>query len=119
MDSITKFNVWKVSGKQAEVWSPMACRLVSKNTISNYMTGYRIGQILYLHHIKGMSAPEIKKVAGFGLNTNMIKSILRGFGKDAGIEAVEAYQIAMYMIEQEPEELEKLYQIQISRNVGS
>ncbi|TCP30211.1 hypothetical protein EV207_10634 [Scopulibacillus darangshiensis] len=104
------FNEFRVLGEKAEEWSPMAYRLVSKNMTAK-ISGFRIGQVLYLHHIKGMSALEIKKAEGFGLHTNMIKGILRGFGREAGAEALEAYTLAMYMIEHEPEMLEKMYQV--------
>ncbi|MFD4927699.1 hypothetical protein ACFWMS_02070 [Peribacillus butanolivorans] len=109
-----KFNEWRVSGEQAEVWSPLAYRLYSKNVTSESVNGFRVGHILYLHHIKGMAAKEIKhSLVGFGLHLNLIKSILRGFrsrSANAGRETMEAYEIAMYLVECQPEMLEKMYQ---------
>jgi hypothetical protein len=62
-----------------------------------------------------MTAKEIKhSLVGFGLHLNLIKSILRGFrsrGANAGRETMEAYEIAVYMVNCQPEMLEKMYQI--------
>lgn len=107
-----KFNEWRISGGKAEAWSPMAYNLLSKNINSDAIKGFRIGHILYLHHIKGLSAKEIRQTpTSCGLNTNKIKSILRGFGSQSGVESKEAYQIAMYMIKNEPDVLKRMYQI--------
>lgn len=51
-----KFNQYRVSGKTAQAWSPMAYRLVNKNTQSENLSGFKIGHILYLHHVKGMTS---------------------------------------------------------------
>ncbi|WP_047981680.1 hypothetical protein [Ornithinibacillus contaminans] len=106
-----RFNEWRNSGEPCDKWSPMAYRIVSKNTGSEQVNGFRIGHILYLHHIKGMTAKEIKEVAGHGIATNMIKSILKGFGRLSGYESLEAYDIAMYLVECQPEVLEKMYSL--------
>lgn len=110
-----RFNEWRASRETAEKWSPMAYRLLSKNVSSEHTNGFRIGHILYLHHIKGLSAREIKQTpVGYGIATNMIKSIIKGFGRQSSYESLEAYEIAMYMIEHQPEVLEKMYQIKVS-----
>ncbi|OIU71204.1 hypothetical protein [Rossellomorea aquimaris] len=115
-----RFNEWRVSGEKAEAWSPMAYRLLSKNATSEHLNGFRIGQMLYLHHIEGMSAKEIKhSPVGFGLNLTVINATLRGYKRkymSVGVETIEAYDIAMYMIEHEPEVLERMYRVNISKN---
>lgn len=108
-----RFNEWRQTGETAEVWSPMAYRLVSKNAHVAHINGFNIGNVLYLHYVKGMTAQEIRKTpVGYGLATNLIKGILKGFSRGTykvGIDSLEAYEIAMYMIECEPETLEKMY----------
>ncbi|MGF6947541.1 hypothetical protein QF028_000034 [Neobacillus sp. B4I6] len=105
-----KFNQYRVSGEATEEGSAMAYRLCSKNVTSEHISGYRVGQFLYLHHIKGMTAQDIKKTpVGYGIATNMIKSILKGFGRQSGTESVEAYEIALYMIECEPRLKMRMY----------
>lgn len=67
-----RFNEWRASGEQVKEWSPMAYKLVSKNVQSNNADGFKIGQVLYLHHVKGMTASEIRKSsAGYGLTTSL------------------------------------------------
>ncbi|KGA98118.1 hypothetical protein AJ85_18565 [Alkalihalobacillus alcalophilus ATCC 27647 = CGMCC 1.3604] len=111
-----RFNEWRVSGEQAEAWSPMAYRLCSKNSKTDLMNGYRVGDILYLHYLRGMTAKDIKQYSlGYGVSTAIIKSVLNGFGRQSGAEAKEAYQIGMYLVENEPEMLEKMYQIKVSQ----
>lgn len=104
-----RFNEWRVSGGEAEVWSPMAYKLISKCINAERASGYKIGHILYLYYCKGLSNTEIKEVAGQGLPMSLIKGIVRGFGKDASMEAREAFKIAMYMIEHETEVLDRMY----------
>ncbi|WHY84690.1 hypothetical protein QNH39_18825 [Neobacillus novalis] len=109
-----KFNQYRISGEQTEAWSPMAYRLISKNSASEHINGFKVGHILYQHHVKGLAAKEIRKTpVGYGLSTNLIKSVLKGFGSQSGIESKEAYEIAMYMLECEPETLEKMYRLTI------
>jgi hypothetical protein len=115
-----RFGEWRNNGEIADAWSPMAYRLLSKNIGSEQVNGFRIGHILYLHHIQGMEAKEIKQTSvGYGIATNMIKSILKGFRSKnggAGRESIEAYEIVMGMIQNEKERtiLEKMYQINVS-----
>jgi hypothetical protein len=59
-----RFNEWKQTGEPAEVWSPMSYRLISKNVQSQHFNGFKVGHILYLYHVKGMTAQEIKKHPG-------------------------------------------------------
>lgn len=105
-----KFNTWRVSGERAEVLSPLVYSLLNKNISAQYLNGYTIGHILYLHHIQGMTAQEIRQHSvGKGIPLETIKSVIKGFSQQAGLESVEAYEIAMYLIENEPESLESLY----------
>lgn len=105
-----RFNEWRQSGEKAEKWSYMATRLVSKNSEIDRVNGYTIGQVLYLHHIKGMTALEIRKSPiGLGISLDLIKSMIKGFGVQASAEAKEAFDIAMYMVECEPESLAVIY----------
>jgi len=107
-----KFNQYRVSGEKAEAWSPMAYKLINKNVASDTVNGFKVGNILYLHYLKGMTAQEIRKTSvGYGIPTNTIKSIIRGFGRQSNVESYEAYEVAMYMIEHEPEVLEQMYQV--------
>ncbi|MEQ6375746.1 hypothetical protein RZN25_02735 [Bacillaceae bacterium S4-13-56] len=113
-----KFNVWRVSGERAEAWSPRAYRLISYNQNSESMSGYTIGKVLYLHHLKRLDAKQIREQLENKIPINMIKGIIRGFNKKyqtAKTESYEAYAIAMYMVEHHPEELEKIYLFKISR----
>lgn len=110
-----RFNEWRVSGEKADAWSPMAYRLLSKN-VSEYVSGYRIGQILYLHHVKGLTAKEIRQTsAGYGLAINLIKSVIKGFGRLSSSETKEAYEIAKYMVKNEPEVLERMFLVKASK----
>lgn len=105
-----KFNEWRQSGEKVEAWSPMAYRLLSKNVSADLVNGYKVGQVLYLHYIKGMSAKEIKQSpVGYGMSASLIQSIIKGFGRQSKVESFEAYDIAMYMVEHEPEVLERMY----------
>lgn len=111
-----KFNTWRISGEKAEGYSKMTYRLLNKNLQSDNLTGYKIGHILYLHHLKGMTAQDIKKhPVGYGSSVPTIKSVIKGFGRLSGVESLEAYEIAMYMIEHEPEELERLYSLKVTK----
>lgn len=109
-----RFHEWRISGEQAEAWSPLAYRLVSKNVHSDSLNGFRIGLILYLHHIKGMTAKEIQAYMANKMLLNMIKGVLKGFSNKnqmAKPDSIEAYKIAMYMVEVQPEVLERMYQV--------
>ena len=109
-----RFNEWRISGEKAESWSPMAYRLINKNIDAEFLNGFNIGHILYLHHIKGLTASEIRRTSvGYGNSTNIIKSVLKGFGSQSGYESKESYKIAMYMIEYQPEVLKKMYGIKV------
>lgn len=109
-----RFNEWRISGEKAESWSPMAYRLINKNIDAEFLNGFNIGHILYLHHIKGLTALEIRKTSlGYGIATNIIKSVLKGFGNQSGYESKEAFKIAMHMIEHEPEVMDRMYNIQV------
>jgi hypothetical protein len=107
------FNKWRVSGETAEAWSPMAYQLISKNRNVEHLSGFRIGQVLYLHHIKGLSDKDINKLSyGYCKNITILRGILKGFRKKSvSRDSKEAYYIAMYMIEHEPEILERMYQM--------
>ncbi|GIP62688.1 hypothetical protein J32TS6_12430 [Virgibacillus pantothenticus] len=105
-----KFNQWRQTGETSEAWSPMAYRLVAKNVGSDTLNGYKVGNIIYLHHLKGMTAQEIKETpVGYGISTATIKSVLKGFGRQSAVESFEAYDIAMYMVENEPGTMEQMY----------
>lgn len=92
-----RFNTYRISGEQAEAWIPLAYRLVSKNVHSDSLNGFRIGLILYLHHIKGMTAKEIQAYMAYKMLLNMIKGVLNGFSNKN--------QVA------KPEVLERMYQV--------
>ncbi|MEC2400916.1 hypothetical protein ABES35_08475 [Bacillus subtilis] len=109
-----KFNQYRVSGETAEAWSPMSYRLINKNLVSDTVNGFKVGHILYLHHLKGMTVEDIRQTSvGRGIPTNTIKSILKGFGRQSNAESYEAYEIAMYMVQNEPETLEKMYKLTV------
>lgn len=107
-----KFNQYRVSGEPVESWSPMAYRLVNKNAQSDSLNGFKVGHMLYLHHLKGMSAQEIRESSlGHGIAIATVKSVLKGFGRQSGVGALKAYDIAIYMIQNEPEVLEQMYKL--------
>lgn len=111
-----RFGEWRNTGEPCDKWSPMAYRLLSKCERSPVASGYRIGQVLWLHHCKGLSPKEISQASsGYEKNINSIKGIIRGFGKDAGAEAKEAYSIGMYMVECEPEILGRMYEVKVTK----
>lgn len=87
----------------------MAYGLLSKNVASESVNGFKVGQILYLYHVRGKTAQEIMALP------NLIKSILKGFDKQSRVESYEVYDIAMYMIEHESETLEKMYSMTVTK----
>jgi hypothetical protein len=105
-----KFNTWNDSGETAEAWSPKAYLLLSFNQSTQSFSGYTVGKVLYLHHVKGLSAPDIKDKIGSGYNVKMISSIIKGFGHQAGYESRMAYETAMDMLSNEAE-LEVLHRM--------
>lgn len=111
------FNEWRVAGETAEAWSPMAYRLISKNKNVEHLSGFRIGQVLYLHHIKGLSDKEINQISyGYSKNITIIRGILRGFSKKSvSRDSKEAYYIAKFMIVNEPEVLERMYNTKVNK----
>ncbi|QPA33221.1 hypothetical protein ISX45_10300 [Anoxybacillus caldiproteolyticus] len=103
-----KFNTWRVSGEKATVWSQKAYKLVRADV--GRISGATIGAILYLHHVKGMTASEIKNSPiAWGVSLPNIKGILKGFNSRANRESIEAYSIFMDMLETEPEMLDRLF----------
>lgn len=74
-----KFNTWRLSEEQSEQWSNKAYKLLSYNNNSDQLNGFRIGQVLYFYHVKGMTAPQIRLAIGKGIPTNTIKGMIRGF----------------------------------------
>ncbi|MDG5789661.1 hypothetical protein QA612_19575 [Evansella sp. AB-P1] len=107
-----KFNQWRQSGEQAQEWSSKAYKLLGCNTTSDTLNGYKIGKVLYLHHVKGLNAQEIRELSGKnGLPTNTVKSVIKGFSRQAGQESILAYNTAMEMLQDEQERavLERMY----------
>jgi hypothetical protein len=106
-----RFNTWRESGDQAEEWSSKAYKLLNYNNQSSTLTGFKIGQVLYYYHLKGLQPKQIKDLVGQGMSVHLIKGIIKGFGRTAGQESIIAYQTAMEMLQDEQERavLEKLY----------
>lgn len=107
-----KFNTWRVSGEQAKTLSPRVYNLLRLNTFSDSHSGWRVGAILYLHHVKGLTATEIKKsLVGSRLPLQSVKSLINGINnKNVNPEIIEACQLFYKMLKDEPEMLERLYE---------
>jgi hypothetical protein len=104
-----KFNIWRVSGEQATVWSEKAYKLVRADV--GRLSVATIGAILYMHHVKGMTASEIKKHSvSNGLGISAIRAILKGFGDRASQSTKEAYYLFFDLLENEPEMLDILFE---------
>jgi len=103
-----RFNEWRISGEKATIWSPKVYQLLRLNASNEDINGFNIGKILYYHHVKGFSPPEVKDVVK-GFNLIKIKSILRGFGRHAGYESVQAYNTFMELLRDEPEMLDVVF----------
>lgn len=97
-----RFNEWRVSGEQAEVWSHNAYKLARLEV--GRVSGMTIGAILYLHFIKGMTASRIRKAPiAFGLASPTITGIIRG------TYCPDAYCVFQEMLKTEPEKLDILF----------
>jgi hypothetical protein len=105
-----RLNEWRLSGEKATEWSQKSYKLLRTNLRADIITGARIGAILYFHHVKGLTASEIRKnPVGTGVPISTIKAILKGFNSRTGMESKEAYLIFMDMLDTEPEMLDRLF----------
>ncbi|GAB1799068.1 hypothetical protein [Priestia megaterium] len=104
-----KFNEWRVEGEKAKPFSGNGYKLLRCNLNSSILNGFTIGQVLYCHHVKGLSVSEIRKNIGVALTGPMIRSVIKGFGRNAGWETIQAYNLFMEMLRDEPEVLDAIY----------
>lgn len=105
MSVIYNFNEWKVSGEKATPISPKGYKLL------RIRTGFKIGSILYHYYVKGFSVSQIKKTVARNLSLTNIRSVIKGFGKQASRESIEAYKVFMEMLKDEPETLDVIFGI--------
>lgn len=101
-----QFNKYYVENEKVDELSPLAYDLL--RTESGLTTGGQLGEVLYLHYVKGLPANEIFKLFRF-IPFLKIKSICNGKSNYL------SYLIFMEMLDKEPEVLDKMFMTTVRR----
>lgn len=95
-----KFNQWYVSGEQTTEYSKLGYELLRQQV--GTLTGDVLGEMLYRHFVKGQSPKQIQRALK-QITTPAVKGLMKGK------YSPKAYSVFMFMLETEPEVLDRMF----------